>query len=81
MGILRRLRALLTSRSLWTFIGLVLLALLIWIYGPQVAVGEVRPLADEVVRLAVIAAIFFAWLDLARRRAAARHPRQPPLRR
>jgi type VI secretion system protein ImpL len=62
MGILRRLRALLTSRSLWTFIGLVLLALLIWIYGPQVAVGEVRPLADEVVRLAVIAAIFFAWL-------------------
>jgi type VI secretion system protein ImpL len=62
MGILRRLWAFLTSRFLWTLLGLVLVAALIWIYGPLVAIADARPLADEIVRLALIAAILVAWL-------------------
>ncbi len=42
MFILRFLWAVLTSRLLWTLIGLALLAGLIWIFGPIVQVGQSR---------------------------------------
>lgn len=72
MRLLRRIWKFLTSRFLWTLVGLGLLAALIWVFGPLLAFGDARPLADETVRLAVIALIFAAWLIwliIAQRRA------------
>ena len=72
MFILRFLWAVLTSRWLWTFIGLALLAGLIWIFGPIVSVGPYQPFASETVRLGVIAGLVILWLIwmiIARRRA------------
>ena len=45
MVVLRILWAFLTSRWLWTFIGLALLGAVIWLFGPLVAVGDVEPFA------------------------------------
>src|SRR5690606_625557 len=51
-----------SSRGLWNFLGLVALALLIWVAGPLLAFGAVRPLESERARLWVIALLFAAWL-------------------
>ena len=50
------------SRGLWTFIGLFILAWLIWFLGPSVAVGQWYPLEDRMVRIYLIAAIFAIWI-------------------
>lgn len=50
------------SRGLWTFIGLFILAWLIWFLGPSVAVGQWYPLEDRMVRTYLIVAIFGIWL-------------------
>lgn len=42
MFILRFLWAVLTSRWLWTLIGITLLSLVIWVFGPIVRVGPIR---------------------------------------
>lgn len=52
----------LLSRGLWSFFGLVALALLIWVAGPLLAFGAIRPLESETVRIAVIIAMFALWL-------------------
>ena len=44
MFILRFLWAVLTSRWLWTLIGIALLSLIIWVFGPIVRVGASRTL-------------------------------------
>ncbi|VFR37023.1 IcmF-related protein [plant metagenome] len=53
---------LLLSRGLWNFLGLVALALLIWIAGPLLAFGAYRPLESELSRIALIGLIFGIWL-------------------
>jgi len=50
------------SRGLWNFLGLVALALLIWIAGPLLAIGTTRPLESETTRIIVIVALFALWL-------------------
>ncbi|MBO9356833.1 type VI secretion system membrane subunit TssM [Bordetella petrii] len=50
------------SRGLWNFLGLVALALLIWIAGPLLAIGSTRPLESETTRIIVIAVLFGLWL-------------------
>jgi type VI secretion system protein ImpL len=50
------------SRGLWNFLGVVALALLVWVAGPLVAVGSMRPLEPENTRIIVIAALFALWL-------------------
>ncbi len=58
----------LTQRSVLIFIGLCLLALVVWFVGPRWPIfesahgGYVRPLAPPVPRLVAIAAIFAVWL-------------------
>ncbi|MCC2596538.1 type VI secretion system membrane subunit TssM [Pusillimonas sp. MFBS29] len=52
----------LLSRGLWSFFGLLALALLIWVAGPLLALGAVRPLESASVRVYVIVAIFAVWL-------------------
>jgi len=62
MFVLRFLWAVISSRILWTLIGLTLLSLLVWFFGPIVAVGPYQPLESEMVRIIVIAAFFILWL-------------------
>lgn len=62
MGALRAIWAILASRALWTTIGVVCLAALIWLFGPLLAFGTVRPLEGETARLATIAALVVLWL-------------------
>jgi len=72
MAVFRFFWAILTSRWLWTFIGLVLLSLIIWIFGPIISVAESAPLASETVRLVVIGllvVLFLIWWIAAQRRA------------
>ncbi|MFO1209464.1 MAG: type VI secretion system membrane subunit TssM [Amaricoccus sp.] len=72
MVVFRILWAFLTSRWLWTFIGLALLGAVIWLFSPLVSVGASQPFAAPVVRLAIIAALFIlwlVWLIVAQRRA------------
>ena len=72
MFILRFLWAVLTSRFLWTLIGLALLSAIIWIFGPIVRIGASEPFASETVRIILIAALvifWLIWLIVAQRRA------------
>lgn len=72
MFILRFLWAVLTSRWLWTLIGLALLSFVIWVFGPIVRVGTMEPFASDNVRIIIIAALvvlWLIWLILAQRRA------------
>jgi type VI secretion system protein ImpL len=72
MFILRGIWRFLTSRWLWTLIGVVCLALIVWMFGPLVGFGESHPLESEVARLAVIGGlvlIWLVWIILRQRRA------------
>ncbi|RUX90381.1 type VI secretion system membrane subunit TssM, partial [Mesorhizobium sp. M2A.F.Ca.ET.040.01.1.1] len=72
MFILRFLWAVITSRFLWTLIGIALLSLLIWVFGPIVQVGPYAPFESENVRIAIIAGLiilWLIWLIIAQRRA------------
>lgn len=72
MFILRFIWSVLTSRWLWTLIGLALLSLVIWIFGPIVRVGDFEPFASETVRIVMIAMLvilWLIWLIVAQRRA------------
>jgi type VI secretion system protein ImpL len=62
MKFLKAIFRFLFSRRLWTFIGVVLLCALIWLFGPLVSVGDMVPLADDLVRMIVIAVILVLWL-------------------
>lgn len=62
MFILRFIWGVLTARWLWTLIGLALLSLIIWIFGPLVSVGQARPFESETVRVVLIALLVGAWL-------------------
>ncbi len=62
MKVIKAIFRFLFSRRLWTFIGLVLLCLLIWQFGPLVSVGDLQPLASDLVRLIVIGVIAVLWL-------------------
>ncbi len=50
------------SRWVVTFIGALLISLLIWFFGDLVAFGESRPLAPEFARVIAIILIFVLWL-------------------
>lgn len=62
MKVLKAIFRFLFSRRLWTFIGVALLCALIWLFGPLVSVGDMVPLADDLVRMIVIAVILVLWL-------------------
>ena len=62
MFILKAIWAFLTSRWLWIFIGLTLLSWLIVIYGPLLAFGEAKPLANETTQTIIIILLYVIWL-------------------
>jgi type VI secretion system protein ImpL len=51
----------LTARWFVTLIGAIILALVVWFVGPLIAVGDVRPLDSEIVRLIVVLIILVIW--------------------
>ncbi|HTL77395.1 MAG TPA: type VI secretion system membrane subunit TssM [Casimicrobiaceae bacterium] len=59
---MKRLGALLRSRPFWAFVGLVLVAFLIWWRGAIVAFGETRPLATDVAQWTLIGALFALYV-------------------
>jgi type VI secretion system protein ImpL len=62
MRFLKAIFGFLISRRFWTFVGLVLLCGLIWLFGPLVSVGDTAPLASEMARLITIGVIVVLWL-------------------
>ncbi len=57
----KRILSFLTARWFVTLIGAIVLALIVWFVGPLIAVGDVRPLDSEIVRLIVVLVILVAW--------------------
>lgn len=51
----------LSSKSLWVFLGVLGLALLIWFFGPLLAIGEFRPFANTYIRFIVTVCILLIW--------------------
>jgi len=61
----RRFAALFTSRPFWVFVGLVLVAFLVWWRGAIVAFGEAKPLATDAAQwtlIAILFALYALWL-------------------
>ncbi len=56
-----RFFSLIFNRTVLVLLGLVALALVIWVVGPMVSIGSVVPLESELVRAVLIALIFVAW--------------------
>ncbi|WP_148715784.1 type VI secretion system membrane subunit TssM [Chitinolyticbacter meiyuanensis] len=60
--LLGRATAMVFNRQLWVLLGLIVLACLIWLLGPLIAIGRYRPLEPEWVRWLLIVALFAIWL-------------------
>lgn len=76
MRLIKGILRFLISRRLWVFIGLALLCVLVWFFGPLVEVAGQAPLETNLVRGIVIAVILVLWLFsllLAQLRAAKRN--------
>lgn len=61
MNSLKRLWGLLWSRTLWLLVGVIVIAALIWMIGPLLSIGDLRPLESGVSRLVLIAFLLFVW--------------------
>ncbi|MDR0217527.1 MAG: type VI secretion system membrane subunit TssM [Enterobacteriaceae bacterium] len=54
--------SMITSRLTWSFLGILIISILIWFYGPIVMVGSVAPFASVFARVATIFLLFFIWI-------------------
>lgn len=74
LSFLQRIAEVLLSRAFWTVIGLILLALVVWLIGPLLAIGEMRPLETQASRVwfivAVAGLLLLRWLIGRWRRSA-----------
>jgi type VI secretion system protein ImpL len=61
MRVLKTIGAILGARWFLSLLGAVLLALVIWFFGPLLAFGEVRPLESELARAFAVLVITFLW--------------------
>lgn len=57
-----RLLKVVTSRLFWSFIGITLLSLLIYIAGPMIAFNDYHPLESQFSRIVLIIIIYVIWL-------------------
>jgi len=53
-----------TYRTRWfrTFLGALLLAVIVWLFGPLLGIGQLHPLESETIRLIVVIVIFLGWI-------------------
>src|SRR5512144_2376237 len=65
MSLLKKMFDWLANRWVLSVLGLALLALLIWLLGPEVAIGGRVPLASEVNRLIAILVTVLIWAAFA----------------
>ncbi|MEZ0601904.1 type VI secretion system membrane subunit TssM [Paraburkholderia sp. IW21] len=61
MNSLKRLFGLLWSRESWLLLGVIVIVALIWMIGPLLSIGEVRPLESDLSRYLLIALVLLAW--------------------
>ena len=59
---MRKILYLLSSKTIWVFLGILGLTLLIWFFGPLLAIGEMKPLANSNIRLVVCISIILIWV-------------------
>ena len=59
---LRAVWGFLTSRWLWSLIGLACLGLIVWMFGPLLGARRARPLEGETARLVTIGVLVLLWL-------------------
>lgn len=57
-----RILSLIFSRSVWTFVGVLILLVLIWLLGPLLAIGQTRPLDTELSRWIAMVLVLAFWL-------------------
>ncbi|MGE3934002.1 MAG: type VI secretion system membrane subunit TssM [Rhodospirillaceae bacterium] len=70
---MRRILDVVKSRWFLTLIGALALIAIVWLVGPLIAIGSVRPLEPEIVRLIVVILILVGWgLDIMFRMRRAR---------
>ncbi|HEX8614132.1 MAG TPA: type VI secretion system membrane subunit TssM [Telluria sp.] len=62
MNLLYRVAGVVFGRQLWIFFGLLALCCMIWLLGPIVAIGQMRPLESELARWCAIGLVFAIWL-------------------
>lgn len=72
MNVLKRPLGLLLSREAWVLAGLLLLVPVIWVYGPLLAIGDIRPLAAAGARYLCIGLVLLVWLAWVIHRSPAR---------
>lgn len=60
---LTALLSILTNRILWSFLGAMILAAVIWMIGPQLAIVDTRPLESERNRIISIVVVFLIWIQ------------------
>jgi len=58
---MRRILGIFVARWFVTLIGAIAIALLVWFVGPLLAIGDVRPLESEAVRLIIVMVILVGW--------------------
>jgi type VI secretion system protein ImpL len=58
------IRRVVRSRWFSTFLGTLVLCLLIWFFGPAIGIGEAHPLDSPFVRAVVVAGLLVLWLVL-----------------
>jgi len=57
----KRILSVFMARWFVTLIGAIILSLVVWFVGPLIAIGDVRPLDSEIIRLIVVLVILVVW--------------------
>ncbi|CNH06493.1 type VI secretion protein IcmF [Yersinia thracica] len=57
----RVLLSIITSRLFWGTIGISILAFIIWVIGPRVAISNSQPMKSELSRVIIISVIYLIW--------------------
>ena len=64
MSLLKKIFGWLVNRWVLSVLGLLIIALLIWLFGPEVAIAGQVPLASDVNRLIAILVVVLIWAGI-----------------
>ncbi|MBI6550368.1 type VI secretion system membrane subunit TssM [Xenorhabdus lircayensis] len=54
--------SIITSRLMWSFLGITAISSIIWFIGPIISIGSVVPFESNTVRIVVIVSLFLIWI-------------------